>query len=437
MNEQANDVSSLLEAVRRRWLVALLVAIPLLVGAVAYVEQLPDSYEGIAVVAYSPQPGVDVSADTVRLLVPKYVAYLSSAATARSVGMELDLPQEQVADAVDASIAPETANLTVVVTLGDPEVAAAAANVLAREAVTLSDSDPLLQGRLIVPALEPTVAAGPPRRLIEGGAFLLALLAGLTAALVVDRSRPRVNDLLTTALVTEASGIGRLPRSRVLRGVPWAALDDPVVGTAARSMRAQLEQLLRADGLRVMAVTSSTPGEGKTTIAAVLATAFAKVDCRVLLVDADMRRPRVARLLALDEDGPGLGDVLEGGATIAEAVQQTPIKALQAIATFTHRDAGDLLTRRLQGVLERLRCDYDLVLVDCPPVLSTDDARVLAAMCDATLLVVSSGTEVSRVAEAARSLQSLDARIVGSVLNRVRRGPRDVFSGYGTYRGLD
>src|SRR5687767_126024 len=94
------------DALRRRWYVALLVALPLFAGVVWYAEQLPDLYDGEAVVAFSPRPDADVSADTIRVTVPKYVAYLTSRATARSIAAEFDVDESVMRDAIDASVTP-------------------------------------------------------------------------------------------------------------------------------------------------------------------------------------------------------------------------------------------------------------------------------------------------------------------------------------------
>lgn len=435
MASETAGVADVLDALRRRWVIALLVAIPLFAGVVVYVQSLPDLYDGESVVAFSPQPDATIGSDTIRVVVPKYVAYLSARATAREVAERLDEDEGTLSDAVDASVAVDTANLTVKVRLPDPERAAEAANAFAQEAVRFSNTDTQLQGQVVAPALPPTEPASPPRTLLLAGGLVLALLGGATAAVVLDRSRPRVTDALSLALSTGHGTVGRIPARRIVRRASIVdGLNDPALGTAVRAMRTQLEQHSRTLPVNVVAVTSPSSGDGKSTIAALLAASLARVDASVLLVDGDMRRPRLEDLFDLKEGAPGLADVLDGRAPLKAAVQPGGLKGLSVVATARREDAGDLLARKFHGVLEVARAEYDVVIVDCPPLLATDDARTLALMCDGTLLVVSTGSELALASEAGASLDSLGVRVLGSVLNRTRGRSRGAMGSYGAYR---
>ena len=432
MAEQGTGLGDALDGLRRRWPVALLVAIPMFAGVVAYAESLPDLYDGEAVVAFAPRPEAEVSADTIRLIVPKYVAYLSSVATARSVAAELERDPDDLRRAIDASVATDTANLTVKVRLRDPQVAADAADRLAREAVVLSTIDEQLTGRVIAPAVPATEPSSPPRRLIEAGGLLLALLAGALAAVLAFRHRPRIGDPMALAMVTGHGVLGRVPKSRALRGPLAGWLTDPAVGTAVRALRTQVEHSGGAP-TKVLAITSAMPAEGKTTVAAALAAAYGRIDAKVLLLDADMRQPKLADRLGLAADARGLAEVLEGKATLKAVAQPAGVPGVSAVTTTARADAGDLVARKFQAVLQDARSQYDVVVVDCPPLLATDDARTLALLCDGTILVTARGTESSRVAEASEGLDSLKVRVLGCVLNRSRMSRREGMGSYGAY----
>lgn len=412
---------------------ALLVALPLWGGVGLYVASLPDLYDGESVVAFSPRPDADVSADILRVVVPKYVAYLSARATTREVAADLGEDPGELSDAINASVAADTANLTVTVRLPDAERAAAAANALAEEAVDFSADDLQLIGQVVAPALPPADPASPPRTLLLAGGAVLGLLLGLTAAVAIDRSSPRITDALGLALASGHGVVGRVPSSRSFRDSVVEALNDPVVGTAVRAMRTQLEQQSRDKPVGAVAVTSPASGDGKSTVATLLAGALVRVGASVLIIDADMRRPRLAAMLPVSDDHAGLAEVLEGRATLAQAVQEGGIPGLSVIVTSRRDDAGDLLARKMSDVLDRAREVYDVVVVDCPPVLATDDARTLSLLCDGTLLVVSSGSDSAPVGEAAASLDSLGVRVLGTVLNRARL-KRDGMGSYGSYR---
>ncbi len=432
MSDEPTGAAGVLAAIRRRWRVALLMALPLWLGIVVYAEHLPSRYDGVVKVAFTPQAGKDIGADTIRLVAPQYVAYLTAPATSRMVSASLGVSPGALEAVTTAQLAPETNVLTLTVRLRDPGQAAQAANAFAAAAVSFSEADRLLDATVVSPALPPGAPASPPRRLLEAAGLLVALVAGGSLALVVDRSRPRITTPLSLALASGHPVVGRVPASRVLRGAVPESLADPAVGTAVRAMRIQLEQQSRTSPFKVLAVTSPTSGDGKTTVACALAAALARVDTAVLLIDADMRRPAVAEALGIPSAHVGLAQVLDGDLSLTDVVQPVG-RGLSAVTTRPRDDAGDLITRRLAGVLEQARHSYDVVVVDCPPILATDDARTLALMCDATVLVVGIGSDTARVAEAAANLDSLGVRVLGTVLNRSRAGRREGMGSYGGY----
>ena len=424
----------LLDALRRRWVTALLVALPLFAGVLLYERAQPDEYQGVAVVAFSPRTP-DIGADLIRVLVPKYVAYLTSRPSARSIATELRVDEDDIFFGTDVTVTPDTANLTVTVRLDDGVQATSAANAFAREAVTLSTIDKQLQASIVSRSIASPEPAGPPRKLIDLGGLVLAALAGFTAALLRDRSRPLITDALTLALVSGHGVLGRVPRARALKRPVVGWLVDTRVGAAVRSLRTSLGQRLEIEGVRVLAVTSATSGEGKTTVAAAVAAAQARVDARVLIMDADMRRPRVHRVFGLDPQHAGLAELLDGTESLRAAAQPSGLPGLDVVTTRPREDAGDLLARHAKQVLDEARGSYDLVIVDCPPVLATDDARTLALLCEGTLLVARRGTDSTAVSEAAATLDSLGVKVLGTVLNGARMGRSRDLGGYGGYAG--
>lgn len=437
MARETGGLLDVADAVRRRWRAFALVAVPLVVGVGGYVQSLPDAYDGTAVVTFSPRTDQDLDAGLLRVIVTKYVVYVSSRATAQSVAVELGEDEDVLRTAIDASVAPETANLSITVRLSTPERARDAANTLAKEAVALSGFDEKLSGRVIAPALAEESPSAPPRTLLLGGGVLLALGAGLVAAVITERSRPRITDALSLALTSQQPTLGRIPLSRALRAGPLDALADNVVGTSVRALRTQVEQRTHREPAKIIAVTSPGSNDGKTTAAVLLAGAFARVDRSVLVIDADLRRPRVAEAVGMTARARPLNQVLAGRARVEDVVRATDVKNLSVIVAEPDEDAGDLLARRLQVVLDEASRRFDVVIVDCPPVLATDDARTVALRADATVLVVSAGTDSGRVAAAVGALESLEVRVLGCVLNRSRISRREDLGSYGAYTARD
>lgn len=422
----------LLEGLRRRWPLALLAGLPLFGAVLFYAENLPNTYTSTAVVSLTPRPDVAVGGDILRVVAPKYVAYLDSRPVVAEVAAAKGLDAGELQDGLDVSVAPETANLEVNVELADPQDAAAAAQALAMQAVELATADRLLRADLLVPAVVVQTPSGPPRRLIEAGGALLALLAGVTLALTADRRQPRISSTTDLARVSGVRALAALPRTRSLRRPPAVALQDPTVSAAIGTLRVQLDSESRLLAVKVLAVTSPNPGDGKTTVATALATGLARLDARVLLIDADMRRPRVAAQLGVPDTGPGLTEVLEGRISAAEAAVLHQPATLSVIPTRPHHDAGNLLARRLPQVLTDVREQYDIVVVDIPPVLATDDALVVTVMCDGVLLVVDRGSPEASVEAATSTLLGLKVRVIGAVLNRARKGAGGS-QAYGSY----
>jgi capsular exopolysaccharide synthesis family protein len=167
-------------------------------------------------------------------------------------------------------------------------------------------------------------------------------------------------------------------------------------------------------------VTSPSGGEGKTTTAANLAVAFAHQGQRVLLVDCDLRHPRLHAMFALPRE-PGIVDVVEGSAELETCIRETEVDRLSLLSAGRAplRSAADILTRDvLRALLDRVGVEFDLVIVDSPPVLLTADAPILATQVDGVLLVVRAGqTERDSAQYAVQQLGALGATVVGAVLN--------------------
>lgn len=213
---------------------------------------------------------------------------------------------------------------------------------------------------------------------------------------------------------------------------------------AAESRVAEIFRSLRThvmftmgSGAKVICVTSAKPGEGKSTIASNLATAIAQTGRQVLLVDCDMRRPQVGDLMGINATN-GLQSVLSGSSDIDDVIGECGIPNLYVItAGKIASNAAELLEGKLfDELLSVVREKFDLVLLDCPPVLPVTDTTIVAQKADKTLMVVKVDPQTRPHSQrVARILDSVSADLVGVVVNRSAniREKYDYYA-YGAYR---
>jgi len=201
-----------------------------------------------------------------------------------------------------------------------------------------------------------------------------------------------------------------------------------------QGLRLTIERLRRGRRLQVIAVTSPAAGEGKTLTAINLAGALARGGdaARVLLIDADLRRPAVARQLAIDDDAKGLTEVVENAAaTIDSVTQKLKPYNLSVVPAGTRNGAVHHILRssRLDVVLAEARQRYDFVVLDTPPLLPVFDSALLANAVDGVLMVVAANQTPRKLL--AEALNLLDpAKVLGIVFNR---DARPMFGYYDAY----
>jgi len=203
-----------------------------------------------------------------------------------------------------------------------------------------------------------------------------------------------------------------------------------------RALRDTIERKRRDNGMRVLAVTSAGPGEGKTVTNLNLAGALAQSPgTRVLVVDADLRRPAVARYLGLsDERSLGLADILaDETCSLASAVRRLDaINVSVLLPGRAHPKPYELLASpRMETVLDDIRRQYDFVLMDTPPVLPVADCRALGRWVDGFLFVVAAHrTTRKMLGEAIRQIDN--SKVIGMVFNGDDRPRRKYYGYYGT-----
>jgi len=198
-------------------------------------------------------------------------------------------------------------------------------------------------------------------------------------------------------------------------------VDEPMSPAAEtfRMIRTNLTFMSPDDPLRSFVVTSAMPIEGKTTIASNLAISLAQFGRSVLLVDSDLRRPRLHRVLEVD-NSVGLTSLVGGRSTLSAALHKTKIDGLSVLTSGPiPPNPSELLHSAAFGrTKEELLQHFDYVLFDSPPMGAVTDAAILAPQVDGVLLVVRAGTStLHAVVGARKQLNSVSARLLGAVLN--------------------
>ena len=301
----------------------------------------------------------------------------------------------------------------------------------------------------VVDPATPPREPSSPRVLLS---TLLAALVGLLIALGIAYTLEYLDDtvkssedveaatgLATLGTVIKMKGAGG--RSEIYRLATLLYPRGPAA-EAYRTLRTNLEFAAVDEPVRTLLVTSSIPGEGKTTTASNLAVAFAQAGRRVILLDADLRKPGVHKVFDLPNVA-GLTSLLRtDDVAIDDVVQATEEERLHVITTgLLPPNPAELLgSKRMKTILERLVAAADLVIVDSPPLQAVTDAAILSAITDGTLLVIDAErTRRGAAGHGREALAKADARVLGVALNRIstRAGSNYVYYDYYGAHGKD
>lgn len=376
--------------------------------------------------------------------VKSYANLLTGEVIARRVVEKLDLAEDPrvLASQISATAAVDTVILTVNVIDPSPERAQKLANAVSEEFVAYvaeletppGKDEATIKATIVDPANKPGAPVSPnPKRNLALG-LILGLLLGAGIAVLREtldstiKSSKQLDDLI------DAPVLGAI-------GFDSAAVDTPLVTSldtyaprteAFRVLRTNLQFVDPDQDHKVFVVTSSLPSEGKTTTAVNLALVLAEGGERVVLIEADLRRPKVSEYLRL-EQSVGLTTVLVGRVELKDALQPTSHPNLTVLASgATPPNPAELLkSKAMSGLLQELREEFDIVLIDSPPLLPVTDGALIAAQVDGALLVVRHGkTTVDQVGAAQDRLESVGAHTAGVILSMVKSSSSDAY-GYG------
>ncbi|MGF2948878.1 polysaccharide biosynthesis tyrosine autokinase [Microbacterium alcoholitolerans] len=357
--------------------------------------------------------------------------------------LNLDATAAVQASRVTATAQTGTNLITITVTDADPAQAAEISNAIAGSLTTTVESLDTLDGQESSPvrltrvknALPPSQASSPnvPLNLVLG--LLLGLAAGVGVAMLLTVLDTKIRTKRDVEHITETPILGAIPYDSKWKQRPLIIQVDPLSprAEAFRSLRTNL-QFVDFDGRQSFTITSSMPSEGKSSTAINLAIALADAGKKVALLDADLRKPKVAEYCGID-GAIGLSDVLIGSVRLGEVMLQWGERSLFILpAGRIPPNPSELLgSSRMTQLLEALEREFDVVICDSPPLLPVTDAALLSKATSRVITVVAAGeTTKQQLAAAMAALNSVSAEQAGIVITKVpTRGADAATYGYG------
>ena len=444
-------LSDFLRLLRRSWL---LILIPALLGGGggAAVALLSDPvYRSSAQLFVSVQPTApDVTElaqgnSAAQQKVNSYVAVVRSARVLQPVidTLGLDTDVDTLAEHISATANVNTVLIDVSAEDGDPAQARRIAGAVVSSftnVVTEQLEKPTAGGASLVrvetiqPATVPQTPASPsvPKDVALG--LAIGLAAGVFLALLRQTLDTKVRSQSDVEGATDAPVLGAIGFDPGAEKQPLIVQSDPKNPRAEsfRSLRTNVQFVEMEEDRRTITITSALPSEGKSTTAANLAVAMAENGAKVILVDADLRRPRVADLMGI-EGAAGLTDVLVGLAELDDVTIPWGRGGLRVLpAGQIPPNPSELLGgRAMKTLVDLLADEYDFVVFDAPPLLPVTDAAILTRITGGALMISSVGRATqNQLRSACDALASVGARTLGIVMTMV---PTKHDGAYGTY----
>lgn len=434
------ELRDYLDVIRKRW--GYIAAVTILAVAAAAIMSLSMTavYVGTAQIYVSVQGGSTTGdlaqgSTYARQQVSSYARLATSEAVLGPVidTMALDTRADRLAESITAESPAGTSLIEITASNPSPALSAAIANAVAEEFISVitelerpeDGGASSVKLTLTRQATAPESPAAPNTRLNLALSLLLGLTAGAALAVTREMLDTKVRDEGDVKRVSPASVVGAISFDEDASSRPLIVQSDPHSprAEAFRRLRTNVQFLKIGDRPNSIIVTSSVPGEGKSTTTINLAIALADSGTRVVLVDADLRRPAVAKYMGL-EGGVGLTTVLIGKATVADVVQPWGNGYLHVLPSGQiPPNPSELLgSAAMAELLKQLTDQYDVVLVDTPPLLPVTDAAVLSKLTGGALVVVGAGTvHRHQLQESLGALETVGARVLGLVLNREAR----------------
>jgi capsular exopolysaccharide synthesis family protein len=445
------ELRDYLEVARKRWRLIAVVALAVLAAAAVWTILTPKTYAATTQFFVSTTTSGDSNAASLQqgntftqARVKSYTQLLTSPKVLDPVIADagIAISAEDLSKQITATVPLDTVVIGVTVTDASPDqatkIAASLAEVFPRTLSEIERLDDSKTSPVKVTVVQQATADAAPvsprpmRNLALGG--VIGLLMGFGIALLRETLDQRIKTEREVAAVTDDTIIGGIAYDPDAPDHPLIVQVDPRSprAEAFRSLRTNLQFVNVANPPKSIVITSSVPGEGKSTTAANLALSLADAGVRVVIVEGDLRRPRLLEYMGF-EGAIGLTDVLIGRIDVDDALQQFGRSTLWMMgAGPIPPNPSELLgSANMRAMLDQLTDRFDYVIIDAPPLLPVTDAAVLSTVVDGALVIV--GADVvqrDQLRHALGSLEAVNGTVLGLILNRVATVSG---RGYGTY----
>ena len=442
-----------LRELRERWIVVLIAVVLAMSGAAGIWILRPPEYTATLTMYVSAQTADTTStafqgAQLSEQRVKSYVKLVGSPRVCQEVIQNLRLAEspEDLAERITAGSSIDSVLIDVSVTDRSQQRAADIANAVGQSLTRLVNEleRPVVPGalppvavRMVQPAPPPTEPSSTSLPVLLAIGLLTGLAIGGGAALLRNASDASIKAPEQLRHVTGAPNLGTIAFDPQVPKRPLTVHEDLQAprAEAFRQLRTNLQFVDVDHPRKIIVVTSSMPSEGKTTTLANLGIALASAGHRVLVIEADLRRPKLADLLGLDRS-IGLTSILSGRLSIAQTVQHWAGGGVDVLASgpLPPNPSELLASQQMSRLLTALRSEYDTVLLDTPPLLPVTDAAAVAPATDGVILVCRfKTTSRDQVAAAVEALPPGAAPLLGTVFTMVpAKGPR-AYAQYNSY----
>lgn len=447
MTEHKVSFGSMISAVRKFWWLVVVLAVSGGISSFAYAATQTPMYQATSSLHFALDQGtsaVDLnqgSAYTQSQML-SYAQLVRGSRVLEPVieELELETTPRELAESIEVTIPQDTVTMNITATTPGPqssaELASAISDQLIAEVQEIAPKNPDGGSTITVvvydDAVAPQFQSSPDKRTDTLLGFAVGGVVGIAAALLISVLDTRMRTEEELADATDLPVLGVISRSPLLAQRSIAMIQKRLSSTTEEFLRIRsaLNYANVVSTAKVLLVTACKPGEGKSTVSVNLAMALAGEHDSVLLIDADLRRPRAHEYAGID-GSVGLTDVLSGEVDLDVACYRFPGTGLDLLpaGTIPPNPAELLTSTRMEELVTAMSEKYSYVIIDSPPVLSVADANLISPLADGVLLAIDARrTRRSSLAKTTKVLEGAGARVLGTVLNRAK--PERAREGY-------